>query len=75
MFKKHNDRQTKVNITYFMDQGEYRLANNRISLFPYHKRVFLNKAQLSSDNSWLLGLTKRSELIKKPVVRSVKEGY
>lgn len=42
MFSKHNERRKKINIDYFIDEGEYQLADNRMTLFPYHKRKFDN---------------------------------
>lgn len=58
-----------------MDQGEYKIANNRLALFPYHKRVFKNKNDIASDYAWTVGLSERGELLVEPEVRSVKEGY
>lgn len=59
-FRKHIDRLTKIDTTQFVDQGEYKIANNRLSLFPYHKRVFKNKNEISSDYAWTIGLSQRS---------------
>ena len=75
LLRRHIDRLTKIDTTQFVDQGEYKVANNRLSLFPYHKRVFKNKNEISSDYAWTVGLSQRGELLVEPEVKSVKEGY
>lgn len=72
---KHVDRITKINRSSLTEQGEFKIADNRMYLFPYHKRVFRNKNSLNSDIRWMLGLASRSNLLEQPEVRSVQEGY
>jgi hypothetical protein len=66
---------TKIDTTNFVDQGEYKIANNRLALFPYHKRVFKNKNAITSDLYWTLGITDRKDMLTSPQVYSVKESF
>lgn len=63
MYKKHIDRLNKIDTTHFVDQGEFKVANNRLSLFPYHKRVFKNKNNIISDINWTIGSADKSSLL------------
>jgi hypothetical protein len=69
------DRLTKINSLQFIDQGEFSIADNRLYLFPYHKRVFMNKNTLANNFSWIFGTASRSNLIKWPKIRTVEEGF
>jgi hypothetical protein len=63
IYQKHIDRLTKIDITHFVDQGEFKIANNRLSLFPYHRRVLKNKNELTADIRWTLGSASRTALL------------
>ncbi len=55
--------------------GEYKIATNKLFLFPYHNRVLANKNTQTSDYSWTLGLSSRTAYFNKPEILSVRESY
>jgi hypothetical protein len=75
IYQKHIDRLNKIDVTHFEDQGEFKIANNRLSLFPYHRRVLRNKNELTSDIRWTVGSASRTALLETPTVRGVIDGY
>ena len=73
IFQKHIDRETKISAPTAI--GEYKVANNRLFLFPYHKRVFINKNTLNGSLAWMLGLHTRTTYFSKPEVYGVRESF
>ncbi len=73
VFQKHIDRESKIRAPRAV--GEYKVANNRLFLFPYHKRVFINKNTLNNSLQWMLGLHNRTTYFSKPEVYGVRESF
>jgi hypothetical protein len=55
--------------------GEFKIATNRLFLFPYHRRVFVNSNTQSSNWAWMLGYRSKTAYFKKPEVLSIKDSY